>query len=36
MNLSRRSFTKTASRHPALLRVLQWLNLHNPGGSMNP
>jgi hypothetical protein len=24
------------ARHPALLRVLEWLGWNNPGGSMNP
>jgi hypothetical protein len=24
------------ARHPALLKVLQWLGWNNPGGSMNP
>jgi hypothetical protein len=24
------------ARHPRLLRVLEWLGLNNPGGSMNP
>jgi hypothetical protein len=28
--------TKVASVHPAALKVLQWLNLYNPGGSINP
>jgi hypothetical protein len=25
-----------AARHPAMLKVLQWLGWNNPGGSMNP
>jgi hypothetical protein len=24
------------ARHPALLRVLEWLGRNNPGGSINP
>ena len=24
------------ARHPALLKVLEWLGWNNPGGSMNP
>jgi hypothetical protein len=24
------------ARHPALLRVLEWLGWNNPGGSMSP
>jgi hypothetical protein len=24
------------ARHPALLRVLEWLGWNNPGGSINP
>jgi hypothetical protein len=31
--------TRTAGyvvRHPAILKVLQWLGWNNPGGSMNP
>lgn len=24
------------ARHPALLRVLEWLHWNNPGGSTNP
>jgi hypothetical protein len=23
-------------RHPSLLKVLEWLGVHNPGGSINP
>jgi hypothetical protein len=25
-----------AARHPAMLKVLEWLGWNNPGGSMNP
>jgi hypothetical protein len=24
------------ARHPAILKVLQWLGWNNPGGSVNP
>jgi len=24
------------ARHPAMLKVLEWLGWNNPGGSMNP
>jgi hypothetical protein len=24
------------ARHPTLLRALEWLGWHNPGGSINP
>jgi hypothetical protein len=36
MDSMRLRLNRAATRHPALLKVLQWLNLHNPGGSSNP
>lgn len=36
MDSMRLGLNRAATRHPALLKVLQWLNLHNPGGGMNP
>jgi hypothetical protein len=32
----RARLTNVASGRPRLLTLLQWLNLHNPGGSINP
>jgi hypothetical protein len=36
MDHLRLRLTDAASRHPSLLRVLEWFGLHNPGGSANP
>jgi hypothetical protein len=36
MNSVRVRLTGFVSRHPAIGTVLRWLNLNNPGGSVNP
>jgi hypothetical protein len=36
MNNAPFRLTRFLSRHPATLTLLQWLNLHTPGGGVAP